>query len=510
MMLFAPNNRRCVVECAVLVAAALSFVLFISMPTACHSFSFLHPTETAARIRTTTTATTTVALQAGPSSIQEQLETTTTANTNDGSSSVSSSSSSSSSWFPENRQILTFVEPQTNVTVVLIGSMHYNPASIQLVEETVEDLGATNMLGSVIIESCDIRWNKTQEIMDKKKAETATAVVPVAANTNNNDNNQEFIDSNPNDKDFLGNEMRAAWEVATRYHRPTVLGDQRINITMDALKDSLKGTAKDLFLGGPSGWERSRDEIVTNWKKTVPISAGQPVPAVATNNNAETRYLNAFAFFDPRLLISLPVSLVKYPLSFLIKDPIPVGTVFAIIAVLNFYGSGGDFDVGGDKFDFSLQDWVATATTIKTYDWTDYVVSVMISVLETVVFARLLLKPLLADRNEILARSVLDQCLLYADNGNGSANTSNSFGNWFQNLLSPQSQSPTILGAEDSESPVYVPGSDPKSMLVAEKQQSSNKNNKSSNTNEGGKVVVAVLGMAHCNGVMKLLREQRV
>ena len=506
MILFA-YNRRCAVKCAVLVTAALSFVLLVSMPTACQSFSIRTPT--AAATTTTTTTRDAVALQAVQE--QQQLETTTTtATANDELSSSSSSSSLSSSWFPENRQVLTFVEPQTNVTVVLIGSMHYNPASIQLVEDTVEDLGATNMLGSVIIESCDIRWNKTQEIMDKKNAKTTAAVV---ANDNDNDNEaaQEFIDSNPNDKDFLGNEMRAAWEVATRYHRPTVLGDQRINITMDALKDSLKGTAKDLFLGGPSGWERSRDEIVANWKKTVPISAGQPVPVAASSTTAETRYLNAFAFFDPRLLISLPVSLVKYPLSFLIKDPIPVGTVFAIIAVLNFYGSGGDFDVGGDKFDFSLQDWVATATTIKTYDWTDYVVSVAIAVLETVVFARLLLKPLLADRNEILARSVLDQCLLYADNGNGIASTSNSFGNWFQSLLSSQSQSqsPAILGEGDPESPVYVPGSDPKSMLVAEKQQLlSNKNNK--NSNEGGKVVVAVLGMAHCNGVMKLLREQRV
>ena len=46
-------------------------------------------------------------------------------------------------------------------------------------------------------------------------------------------------------------------------------------------------------------------------------------------------YLNAFAFFDPRLLISLPVSLVKYPLSFLVKDPVPVATAFAILAFLN-------------------------------------------------------------------------------------------------------------------------------------------------------------------------------
>jgi hypothetical protein len=156
---------------------------------------------------------------------------------------------------------------------------------------------------------------------------------------------------------------------------------------------------------------------------------------------------------------------------------------------------------------------VSSATTIKSYDWTEYVFSVVIAVLETVVFARLLLKPLLADRNEILAKSVLDQCLLYASedaNGNvrRSDSNSNSFGNWFQNLLSSQSQSPTL--PTNGDAPVYVPGSDPESMLVAEKQSNNNNNNNDNDNNNEGKVVVAVLGMAHCNGVMKLLREQKV
>ena len=402
-----------------------------------------------------------------------------------------------STLFPKNKQILKFVEPQTNVTVMLIGSMHYNPASIKLVETTVEELALNDQLGSVIIESCDIRWNKTQEMMDKKRQEREQKMGIAVSDSEN------FIESNPNEKDFLGNEMRAAWEVATKYNRPTVLGDQRINITMDALKSSLQDTAKDIFLGGPSGWKRSKDEIVENWKETVPISAGQPETEASRNGQGETQYLNAFAFFDPRLLISLPVSLVKYPLSFLVKDPVPVGTVFAILAFLNFYADGTTSTNFLDPTSFSLDELVATYTTPRDYPWTDYALSAGFAVLETVIFARLLLKPLLAERNEILAKSILDQCQLYANGKKGMDNQGivGEIGGFFQNLLgsTPVPQAPL-----SEEGPIYVPGSDPKSMFLAEKRSPTS----TKNTKEG-KIVVAVLGMAHCNGIMKLLREER-
>mmetsp|Transcript_5741 Transcript_5741/g.14347 ORF Transcript_5741/g.14347 Transcript_5741/m.14347 type:complete len:510 (+) Transcript_5741:297-1826(+) len=421
--------------------------------------------------------------------------------------------SSLAELFPQNRQVLEFVEPTTNVTVVLIGAMHYNPASIQLVEKTVDDLGATNKLGSVIIESCDIRWNKTQEVMEKKRKENQEKLGLEADANTEGDDAAGYIESNPNDKDLLGNEMRAAWEIATKYYRPTVLGDQRINITIDALKESLKDTAKDLFLSGPDGWRRTQKEIASNWEKTVPISAGK----ISVSNgktdtiavyNEETRYLNAFAFFDPRLLISLPVSLVKYPLSFLVRDPIPFGTFFAAIAALNIYGGGWNFQ------DVSLEDWLASAAAARAsanYPWTDYVISLLIAVLESVVFARLLLKPLLADRNEILARSILDQCRVYANGGGGNdADTNPGFGSWFQNFFffPGISANDNSIDEEDSAAPVYVPGSDPASMTLASQRAKSNSVGGIGSNN--GKVVVAVLGMAHCNGIMKLLKEQNV
>eukprot|EP00536_Pseudo-nitzschia_multiseries_P015472 jgi/Psemu1/327919/estExt_fgenesh1_pg.C_8940001 len=446
--------------------------------------------------------------------------------TNDNTASSSSSSSSSSSlltsWFPNDRQVLEFREPTTNVTVLLIGSMHYNPASIRLVERTIRKLGDEKKLGS----------------------------------------------------DFLGNEMRAAWEVATSYERPTVLGDQRINVTIDALKASLGETASDLLWGGPDGWKRSRDEIAANWDKTIPIGGFRRNSKKDTDNDAvavtvtdsdtdsdtvdaaantdQPAYLNAVAFFDPRLLLSLPVSLVKYPLSFLVKDPVPVGTFFALIAALNVYqyqqyqyGSGAEYYT----FDLTNPDALlstfafAFATHPQTdYPWTDYVLSLGVAFVETVVFARLLLKPLLADRNEILARSVLDQCrVIKAEaeaeaeaEGNrivgasssslsSSASSRSWFKRWFAFAFAPpppsssssaiesksKSEPGTKLEAKTESEPepepgiVYVPGCEPETLRA-------NRNDKDKNDDSGEKVVVAVLGMAHCNGVMKLLRERRV
>eukprot|EP00537_Pseudo-nitzschia_pungens_P018868 CAMPEP_0172411148 /NCGR_PEP_ID=MMETSP1061-20121228/77245_1 /TAXON_ID=37318 /ORGANISM="Pseudo-nitzschia pungens, Strain cf. pungens" /LENGTH=788 /DNA_ID=CAMNT_0013147355 /DNA_START=631 /DNA_END=2998 /DNA_ORIENTATION=- len=699
------------------------------------------------------------------------IPSTTTTESSLSSSLSLSSSSLLRSWFPNDRQILEFREPNTNVTVLLIGSMHYNPASIKLVERTLTRLGDDQKLGSVIIESCDIRWNKTQEILRRKKEEEEERTTnplwflglrrddektqeilrrkkeeeeerttnPLwflglrrddeienenkIENNNENSSDDENIETSPppppfetnNDQDFLGNEMRAAWEVATRYNRPTVLGDQRINVTVDALKASLKETASDLLWGGPGGWKRSRDEIAENWDKTIPIAAlGGSNNNNSNNNrnnnnnsnnnhnnnsNSEPAYLNAVAFFDPRLLLSLPVSLVKYPLSFLVKDPVPVGAFFLCIVALNFYGTGttiidpttttttldwsdpkalweavvaglaqqynnnnggggnnnlDDYDY--DSYSYSVLPWtdyvlsmaiavvetivfarlqqqqqqpnnnrnnnnnnnsepaylnavaffdprlllslpvslvkyplsflvkdpvpvgafflcivalnfygsgttiIDPTTTTTTLDWsdpkalweavvaglaqqynnnnggggnnnldssyydsysvlpwTDYVLSVAIAVVETIVFARLLLKPLLADRNEILARSVLDQCRLFAaaaatEPGIGEQGATMMMmmmmsGRWFDRWFAgPQAVVGNGNGNADAEPGiVYVPGSEPETLLA---RDSSNNNN--NNNNNGEKVVVAVLGMAHCNGVMKLLREQKV
>jgi hypothetical protein len=298
--------------------------------------------------------------------------------------------------------------------------MHYNPASAQLAKDTIEQLGKADRLGSVIVEACDIRWNKTAELYAQK---------PIL-------------------KKVLSNEMRIACDTAMKFDRPVVLGDQRINVTVDALKTSFQQTLKDLMTP-PSGWERFLGEVRSAWKETVPFGGHG--------------YLSAYAFFDPRLLLALPVSLVKYPLSYLVRDPIPTTVGLTLLGALSFLDDPTSLEAMLSDESISLSDWL---------------LSFGFAFLETAVFARLLLKPLLAERNKILAQSILDQCRLYA-NKPPRPSAVNWFGVGRKVANAPNKSESMTMYAPGSTSVVPEDGPD--------------------------KVVVAVLGMAHCNGVKRIL-----
>mmetsp|Transcript_14507 Transcript_14507/g.16636 ORF Transcript_14507/g.16636 Transcript_14507/m.16636 type:complete len:368 (-) Transcript_14507:152-1255(-) len=325
---------------------------------------------------------------------------------------------------PEAAQLLEFTEPQTGTTVVLVGAMHYNPSSVKLASDTVKELGENDQLGTVIVESCETRWNKTEELYQEKP----------------------FL------KTFLSNEMRTASDMALSFNRPVVLGDQNITLTGESLKASLRDTIGDLATPG-KGWKRLYENIRKGLEETA-ILGGEG-------------YLTTNALLDPKLILALPVSLIKYPISFLVRDPIITSIFLTFLAV----SAVNDVDVSSVPRE--------TAATI-----TDYISVVGVAALETIVFARLLLEPLLAQRNLVLAKSILDQCKLYsADNNKKSVGLFDFFMN---NDKSEQLTSDDI---------VYAAGSP-----------------RTNDTSNGGndKVVVAILGMAHCNGIMKILQEQQI
>lgn len=332
-------------------------------------------------------------------------------------------------------QLLEFVEPETNVTVKIVGAMHYNPTSIALARDTVEELALTNSLGSVIIESCDVRWETAKEM-------------------------------NPLLKKLLLSEMRAATDMAMEYQRPVVLGDQRINITVDRMKAAAKETVVDL-LQPPFGWGRIASNISQAWVETS--------PPPASSSSSSSNYLNALSFLDPKLLLAAPVSFLKYPLSYLARSPLPTIGVLALLFLL---------DPGGVSLD--------AAAASSSYTWVDYTGSIGVAVLETALFARVILKEILQERNEVLADSILQQCRLYSGTS-AKQQKATTGGGWFSSLMrrQPPRQSPA---AADDGTPIYVPDS----------------NNIASNTRGGGgdKAVVAVLGMAHSNGIKKLLTER--
>lgn len=312
-------------------------------------------------------------------------------------------------------QLLEFREPTTNVTVKLVGSMHYNPSSIQLAEETIDRLGREGILGSVVIESCDLRWETTTEM-------------------------QPFL------KKLLKSEMRGACDTAMAYNRPVVLGDQRINITVASLKAGLKETIVDLASPLNGGWPRFYASVSQAAADALPLGDA---------------YLNPTAFFDPKLILAAPFSLFKYPLSFLVKSPLPTLGLFGALL---------------------LTDLTDTSTPIDEMTIVDWLESLAVVGLEFAIFARVFVKELLADRNEILAKNILEQCKLYQYQQPQP-------NNWWSALIPSKPSSRSELEI------VYVADSI---------------NGSNGSDGSGEKTIVAVLGMAHCNGIRKLLMEQRV
>lgn len=129
-------------------------------------------------------------------------------------------------------QVLEFVEPTTNVTVKLVGAMHYNPVSIGRAEQVVEESLRSGRLSAVLIESCPSRWEKTMELRTAQGVKAALLRL------------------------IMRSEMSAASDKAALSAVPTVLADQEIELTKDRMGDTFKRTLKDILSPFSNGWNR--------------------------------------------------------------------------------------------------------------------------------------------------------------------------------------------------------------------------------------------------------------
>lgn len=168
------------------------------------------------------------------------------------------------------------------------------------------------------------------------------------------------------------------------------------------------------------------------------------------------QYLGAKDFFDPSLLVSTPVTLLRYPLAFLIRAPITGAAVLGGISLLALLDPTSSNAAALFSTDASLVDRIS-----------DLGVSAATSFLEVALLSRMFVVTILHERNIVLAENILDQCRAAAA-AEGE----------YKSRLSDN----RFLGSKPAL------------------EKSDSKEN----------VVIAVLGMAHCNGVMKLLQEKHV
>ena len=319
-------------------------------------------------------------------------------------------------------QLLEFQEPTTGVTVQLVGSMHFNPVSIHLTKKTIQTLAEKDRLGSVVLEMCDVNWNATKDVS------------PIL---------QYFIQS----------EFDAAHDLALHWQRPIILGDQRINVTCSRLKAGAIDSVLDLIKPWSGGWKRLYRNITEAWREAVPLGGN---------------YLGTSAFLDPKLWLASPVTFVKYLLTFGAKSSLVWLLILALLLLMPSRVHAAHAHAGIRAVNPTVVDWVK---------W------LLENLLTSVLLARLLLKELLVERNQVLARNILEQCRLQQVIPPPPSASP---------LFSRRSTIPHDPAVVDTGTTVYAPLS---VRPIAEGQE---------------KVVVAVMGMAHCNGVMKLLTEQRV
>ena len=164
------------------------------------------------------------------------------------------------------RSIVRVTDAASRRPVVLIGTMHYNPASIAAVASTVRATAAsTGGLHATAIELCPARWNTTMA----KKFNRASSLKRLMAE----------------------DEFQVAFEAATDCGlSDVVLADQSIEVTGRRLGAALLQTCVDL-VSGPAGWKRVQVDLLELLRQ---------VPTFAS------------AAADVGLLAGMPLAMVRY------------------------------------------------------------------------------------------------------------------------------------------------------------------------------------------------------
>ena len=193
------------------------------------------------------------------------------------------------------RGLVFTTEESTGRTVCLVSTMHYNPASIVRVVDTVDSLAYDNRLGPVVIELCPSRY----------------------LNWKKQDNKLRRV--------LLTSEMQIAAERAKLAGVDFILGDQPIELLGKRTAQVFRETVRDLAspLGG--GWLRCGRDIARASRSvlSLPSSASPGSFLSYLRSRLDLRKL------DVPVIAAAPVSIVRYALAWVVDSPLSVVAVRA-------------------------------------------------------------------------------------------------------------------------------------------------------------------------------------
>ena len=224
--------------------------------------------------------------------------------------------------------VLSIRDAASGKRVVLIGSMHYNPASAALAASTVRETAATTGVRSVLVELCPSRWNATDA--DAWNGAANREVLPsrlsgLAARVLGDEHFDAVRKQDP--ARLFRDEFQAAFVAARAVGAPFALADQPIELTKRRLAAQLAqvllGSDLDPLhrLGAPT--PHHSYPILPAYTQTLRLSLGGSGlggwRAAAADVLRAGRVWSAggarlaSALREPSLLLGTPVALLRGP-----------------------------------------------------------------------------------------------------------------------------------------------------------------------------------------------------
>lgn len=223
----------------------------------------------------------------------------------------------------QSSQVLSLYDRKSKLDVLLVGTMHFNPPSIQLARDVVNAEAEAGRLRAILIESCPTRWNATLEM---QPAGSALRLL-------------------------CDNEMQSAAEAGDAAGVETILADQSIEETGRRISQLAALTLAELATPWSGGWNRIWEDLVS---ARAQVLAGDG--------------LGAGALLSPRLWAGFPLSLLRYPLSIVLKSP-AVGVLLVGLFVFLGQDVAADSDSVGSLVRASSASRYSKRSSLVAFSW---------------------------------------------------------------------------------------------------------------------------------------------
>ena len=266
--------------------------------------------------------------------------------------------------------VLSLVDQKTRARVTLVGTVHFNPASIALAAETVKEVAADGSLYAVALETCPSRWNTTMQ--------QQPAGSPL--------------------RSLLDNEMQAAAEAGIALGAETILADQPIEETSSRLIRLFGVTLLDLATPWNGGWSRITRDIRDGYTQVIASGSAGPIDGARRVFERAT---------EPSLVAGTPIAFGRYLLAFAVTSPALFGLLIATTVYYAYYFGL----IGADAGAITAVTLTADASNpIATIGDGKILVDarpvIVFQLLQWVIYARVFLIGLLDERNRVLARNI--------------------------------------------------------------------------------------------------------